>query len=384
MTKALADTVVDATAALTDNAQRYFSLEERMALRNARMVRASGRAPNPDDTTEQAQALSLGVRLAPKVGGTVNALAVALADDVSWPALIADMEFLLPTLGANTGAVTVDLDGFTVPPGRLKLLTRGGADLKAGDLDGSKIKARADGAGALRLVSLTKAEIGAAAGASTEVQQSFNTFILNKPPTLIRYVDATNGNDANDGSTPALAYKTIDRPISLTQNYTLILYLMTDVTWSNRLNIYNSMFIQGVTITSGAISAFTNRGITFLGEAANSPVQQGRCTAGAFLYGASLTMDHAYVVLPDAVAGVTVTDHIQVQQGGTVSLSVSTVTTVSTNGTSALIGSPSNQGGGYFTSCNFSARAYGRLFAGVASGANPNSLWNFRSNLTSA
>lgn len=337
-------------------------------------IDAAGLTRNGSDLTQLIQAISRGIFLG-VFTGSANTLAGNIPNSIVLPSLLQGMRFSGVVTSTNTGGVTVALTGFSPALGALPLLRRDGSALQSGDLPlNVPFDFRYDGS-AFRL----------GAPAPSETTGLIQTFVLNKPPALTLYVDPTNGNDANDGSLPGKAYKTFDAALTKTQNYTLVIYLLGDVTWSGRYNIYNSVFVQGVTANaSGTITSYVNRGITFLAEAANSPTAQGRCNSGAFLYGPSLSMDHVYLVQPDSAAGLAISSHLQILQGGTVSITVSTVAPVSSGGAGSLVGSPSNQGGGYFVGCILSGNAPGRLFSGVAAGGNPNALWNYRSNLTSA
>lgn len=338
-------------------------------------IDAAGLARNGSDLTQLIQAISRGIFLG-VFTGSANALAGNIPNSIVLPGLLQGMRFAGVATSANTGGVTMALTGFNPAIGTLPLLRRDGAALQAGDLPlNTPFDFRYDGS-AFRL----------STPAPSETTQLVQTFVLNKPPALTLWVDPTNGSDANDGSLPGKAYKTFDAALNKTQNYSLFIYLLGDVTWSGRYNIYNAIFAQGVTAdANGNITGFVNRGITLLGEASNSPTAQGRCNSGAFFYGPSLQLDHVYVTQPDSAAGLAVTSHFQILQGGTVAITASTIAPVSAGGAGTLIGSPSSQGGGYFTAGTIlSGNCPGRLFAGVGAGGNPNALWNYRSNLTSA
>ncbi|SDA12856.1 hypothetical protein SAMN02799622_00832 [Methylobacterium sp. UNC378MF] len=342
------------------------------------LQRASGLSDSADgsDTAQASQAVSRGTWLG-TIGqpATVNDLVTALPGSVIWPALLIGMEFSGAISAPNTGPMTVTMTGFGTLPGKVNLLGKAGGALQAGDVPANvPFKFRFDGT-AFRMGAPVVSDQAATA----------MSVILTKPAALVVWVDPLNGNDANDGTLPGKAYKTLDAALAKTQSYSLTIYLLGDVTWNLRQNLFNNNTIQGVTAdAAGNITGYTLRGVTLKGEANNSPLPQGRCAAGAFLYSLNLSFSYCYILMPDIPSGVAIFDHFRVINGGNVVLSACTVATAG-SAPGALIGNAAGnaQAGGYIGGSTLSGSTPGHLFYSVSAGQNPNGVL-YRSNLTSA
>lgn len=124
--------------------------------------RAGGLSDSADgsDTQQLAQAISRGAWLG-TLGqpATVNDLVAALPSGVTWPQILIGMEFSGILAQPNTGAMTVILTGFGLPPGKLNLVNRNGLPLLSGDVpSGVPVRFRYVG-GAYRMVGVTSSEL---------------------------------------------------------------------------------------------------------------------------------------------------------------------------------------------------------------------------------
>ncbi|UIY44147.1 hypothetical protein [Methylobacterium radiotolerans] len=377
----LADALTNATEAVNRNAQEYFDLEERVALREAGAVKVSGQVPSDADDTELAQAMSLGARFVAAAGGTVNALMVALAGGVSWPALKAGMEFTLPTLGPNTDAVTVAVAGFAaapvsvagLPAGTLRLLGRNGGQLKPGDLSGDPVRVRADGAGGLRLTS----------SAPSEVNQSIFNYIAGQPAVQSLFVDPVSGDDTRDGSSPAKAKKTLATVLDGMGTSATAVFLMGDVVLVKRHSIYAPLVLYGVQAANNAAGySFTPRTIGFIGTAANSPDVLGNSYPSGFaVSGSSVVTNYISFALPVQVANQTYPAHLYSESGANFTLLNGTLS-VAAASAGPLLGTHSLSINAY-SNLALASGAAGHLFEGIPAGTNPNNFYNYRSNVTS-
>jgi hypothetical protein len=208
------------------------------------------------------------------------------------------------------------------------------------------------------------------------------TVINSRPPVTTVWVDPINGNDAADGSTPALARKSIDNVIGAMGSISTAINLLGDVTVNLRQNIYSPLGINGVDSNNNPVA----RAITFIGTATNSPTPVGTACSGWFCYASAVRLNYVSVTLPSVPAGLTFRNHITAL--GSLGFAAVTVgVTVSDTGTNpgsgALLGTSNGHLDGRFQGLQMAVG--GHLFDGIAGGGNPNtdSQNRYTSNLTS-
>lgn len=208
------------------------------------------------------------------------------------------------------------------------------------------------------------------------------------PTALFWYVDPANGSDTNgDGKSLLTAFKSLDKLFGyLTPNTGHLVYLFGDDQINYLQRTYASIRIYGCTSSgvsgNGYQYPLTPRTITFKPEALNSPQPfGGPRNCGGIVLSADLAFYSCNLVLPDIQDGV--------QPGvfmfdGPVSLSVQggSILGVTASNPNQLLRSLGSWQRSFFLSGTVAAAAQGRIFYGVAPGANPKTSGDWNTNLT--
>ncbi|SFM76831.1 hypothetical protein, partial [Methylobacterium pseudosasicola] len=196
--------------------------------------------------------------------GTPDALAIAPIPAVA--ALVEGMRFRFKVPGSAANATTAPT--LTINGIASAIKRRTGVAPAIGDIVGGTVhEAEIDAAGNARLVGAVASDI--------------NVVISARPAVTTVWIDPTNGNDANDGSTPALARQSIDTVISGMNSNATLINLLGNATMRQRVNVLAPLTIQGVD-TSGN---FVARTLSFLGTADNSGGALGTTCSGMFFNG---------------------------------------------------------------------------------------------------
>lgn len=217
----------------------------------------------------------------------------------------------------------------------------------------------------------------ATTGQATTIIQTF----VARPPLATIYCDPLNGSDANDGSNVTVPKRDLDAILDGIGNNATTIILLSDATIRRRRGLYAPLNIAGSQRSGNGTINF-RRTITFLGSAENSPVNDTSFCSGFFCYGPGLTTTFIDFRLPDVPNGLTYRSHLTSMIHTSFSLSSPTITVGSAQA-GALIGSNLGRAT-VFADPVLGMGAAGHLFEGIPANTNPNAVWNYSTNITSA
>ena len=223
---------------------------------------------------------------------------------------------------------------------------------------------------------------GQAQAAQTNATTVIENFLA-RPAVQTVFLDPLNGADTADGSTVAKAMKTLEAILAAAGVSATKVVLLNDLTIQSRINVNCALQIVGAQPSSTGY-VVVPRTVSFLGVATNSPDLFDNWTfcAGLFLGGASFTTSSINFNLPLQPAGQTFSAHFTTQTGCTTSFFNGTLTVQ--GATSGQLFQAVNSKSAVFSNLALGSGAPGHLFTNVAAGADPNGLWNYDSNVTSA
>jgi len=230
-------------------------------------------------------------------------------------------------------------------------------------------------------------------GLTTEVRQLVNTVAaqddlvrdkINQLAAMVPntsrlyYVDAASGDDAADGTSPQTALASLEAALQRAPaGGRCSVRLLSDVVVSERVGLNASAtFIYGTDATGAPVQ----RQVAFAAQA-------GTGTAVAGWYhntGGVLYLSDLDITLPVAAAGMT-TRYVIGHWPGGVDVLFRCHVRAAAGSDCWLIGGVAGRAIVDFRSCSIDASAgagSGRLFEGVAAGADPNSDWRIRTNIT--
>lgn len=256
-------------------------------------------------------------------------------------------------------------------------------------------------------LSAATVEMRAAATALQNVEALYRQMVLEKTnaadqalvkfrqaSTTAYFVDPSGllgGDDTNDGLSNLKPVRTLEKALDLidlrgASIFGTDVFLLSDGAVVTRLRGgYSPISIQGVAWGGGLLGApyrYVSRSLTFLGEAVNSPVPGfGRAVASLVMYAQSIRFQSIDIKIPDAPADLDHRAIIYMVNGGTVVVGASTIS-ASTPGTPARLFA-ANAPTSFFITGTVGADAPGKLFLGIPAGVNPNTSFNYRTNLTS-
>lgn len=339
-------------------------------------IDASGQMRNGADLAQLIQAVARGVYLG-QFSGTANALAAVIPNNVVFRTLQPGTRFSGLVATTNTGGVTVQITGIGSAAGNVQaaLLRRDGAALQAGDLPvGAAFDFRFDGA-AFRLT----------APAASEITLSIKTYLLGQPPVLQLFCDPVSGDDTRDGLTVGTARKSLDAILDGLGTTATNVILLNDATIRRRRNVYPALSIYGAQSANTAQGwSFAARTVTLLATADNSPqANVGSFCSGFWLYSTNFFTSYINFVLPDQVAGQDYVAHISSDYGTNVTLQLGSIRGTSNN-TGYLFWSRANPLFVFLSGMTFGAFGAGHIFQGIGAGSDPNAVYNYKSNVTSA
>lgn len=207
--------------------------------------------------------------------------------------------------------------------------------------------------------------------------------VVNRPGIRVVYIDPVNGSEDNPG-TLASPRKDLDAVLATTGLQFSLVYLMGDTTIRKRHEIFAPFVIYGIQKAQNTVG-FVNvdRQVSFLGLSENSPRATGEndC-AGVTIYGQNFQSGSISYRLPELPGGLTIKSHLNSNSGASVTIVGGTVSAVGASA-GALIGSL-NQKMSVFLSTILGSNAAGHLFDGVAAGQNPNNIFPYTTNVTTA
>jgi hypothetical protein len=197
-------------------------------------------------------------------------------------------------------------------------------------------------------------------------------------------VDPVNGSDNNDGRTFATAFKTLHAvALRAAPSTKHLVFLMGDIVHEHYSNSFADISVRGSTNTPDNSYQFasTRRRITFRPEAINSPLFPGYRATSGFALGTAFTFYNVDIVIADVPDGLSQVEHFRCG-GGSVNIDSGDIYATTPSNVGRLIGSVSTIPPGIWISGAIAAAARGRIFGGVAAGADPNAGKRFNSNLT--
>ncbi len=217
---------------------------------------------------------------------------------------------------------------------------------------------------------------------TTNTTNIINNF-LGRPPTIGIFVDPVAGNDNNDG-TLARPKKSIDTVLDNIGTTATNIYMLGDVTVRRRRTVYAPLSIFGVQASGNSTGyIFVPRKMAFLGTAENSPIEfTGSFPSGIWFFGPNYRSSYINYEMPTQPAGQDYTAYFTSDVGTTFVITTSTLL-VSGAASGSFLGSSTNTLNASL-SMTLGSGATGHLFQGVAAGANPNTLFQYHTNITSA
>lgn len=220
------------------------------------------------------------------------------------------------------------------------------------------------------------AQLAATTGNATTIINNF----INRPPVRQVFFDPVNGNDDNDGSTIALARKTIDAILSTMGSNATTILMLGDGVIRGRYTVSAPLYLAGIQQSADGFILY-RRKLTWLGTAINSPQPAvGSFCAGMWFDGPTLRLTQVDLQMPDVPAGVNARDFITSNIGLTVNGGDPSVT-LSSQQAGFLFAAQ----GGHITvnwSPTLGSGVAGHLFYGIAAGANPNAAFQYDTNTT--
>lgn len=231
-----------------------------------------------------------------------------------------------------------------------------------------------------------EARVNAKFDANTNNVTTIINQFISRPASINVFCDPVNGNDANDGTTPDKAKRSADAILgAMTGPSGVALLMLDDVVLRNRSSVAGPLDLYGAQRANNAFGyTFTRRTVRFLGTADNSPIAGplggSSAASGIFLSGPRMSTAYVSFLLPDQPAGQIYSEHITASAAQLAFIDCG-VSVLGSNAGS-LIGAPNGRVSvnGTFT---LGAGAAGHLFKGIAAGANPNSMFNYETNVTS-
>ncbi|BCH63669.1 hypothetical protein RvVAT039_08850 [Agrobacterium vitis] len=210
---------------------------------------------------------------------------------------------------------------------------------------------------------------------------------INGAGTLSRevWVDPTKGNDANTGLTATTAFLTLDRAIEATAQVPCVtISLLGDVTLRKRV------WTNSVALTIRGMDGVSERNrpirkISFAPLANNSPNIYGDTYPAGIEFNARLALraDGISIAIPDVPSTTTGKNIFSIYFGVTFTMQAGVLSADAAATAAVLLGtwwvSPVEL---WFSNAQIDASAKGHILGGVASGGNPNSVVNYRSNAT--
>ena len=221
-----------------------------------------------------------------------------------------------------------------------------------------------------------------AQGAQTAATTVINNFLA-RPPVQTVYLDPLAGSEANDGLTVTTPKKDLANLIIAAGISATKIVLLNDIVVTQRIPVNCPLqIIGGQQSSTGFI--IVQRRMTFNGTAINSPDVADNWTYGGgfFLSGQAFTTFAVDFNLLDQPAGQTFPAAFHSQDGSPMQL-VNGTLTVSSAAAGTLVGC-NNSRSSVFMSVALGAGAAGHVFTGIAAGQDPNSMWVYSSNITSA
>lgn len=225
----------------------------------------------------------------------------------------------------------------------------------------------------------------AVASTTTVIQQA-------TPLSRIWYVDPVAGSDAagRDGAGRNGALRTIEAVCRQAAPATKhVVVLLGDCEISYREGLYADLGIVGAAYADSVSSATVNtqRRLSFRPEALNSPQPAaspyaGRHTAGLTLYSVSLGFTGLDIVLPDVPSGIVHTAALIAGTYSAVTGQACTLTGTTQSNSGRFIKNADSTPIQFFYGGTIASNLSGRIFDGVAAGADPNAGKRFVTNLS--
>lgn len=221
----------------------------------------------------------------------------------------------------------------------------------------------------------------------TNVTNVINNFLA-RPPSQALFVDPILGDDTKDGKSIANCFKTLEKALESTEGSVTSIILFGDYQMRRRVSVFTAVTINGAIRAGNDVGyTFTQRQVTALPEADNSPVLgYGRVSAGVFVFAPYLAtsfIDWQVPNVPVVSPPIVVNSILYVNGASTISLDGTTITAVASGGAGSLIARASSRISVMIVG-TLGSNAAGRIFNGIASGANPNADPHIITNLTAA
>ena len=230
--------------------------------------------------------------------------------------------------------------------------------------------------------------VAANLAATTQNAQTIIQNFQNRAPSIGIFINENTGIDAPGRGGSDKPYKTVDYALDNADvSVNIVCYLFSDVTIRKWRSIYAAIGFVGFAPVPSAFGwqfSYAQRKMSFLGEAINSPrLDVGRVLPFFDLGGGgTVNFTSIDIVMPTAAAGINYPNIIS--SIGRQIVCVNCSLSCETAGSSAVFITPNGGQVVLSFSGTIGANAPGKIFSGVAAGVNPNTVWNYRSNLTSA
>lgn len=231
-----------------------------------------------------------------------------------------------------------------------------------------------------------RADMQALKDSTTTSTQAIVNTIVNRPPILNVYCDPGNGSDANDGATINTPKKSVDAIVAAMGSNATQILLLNDCLFRKRTTIYAPLLVAGIQKANNSAGYILfQRQISWLGSAENSPGGDGSSyCAGLFTSAATARFDNTDFLIPDTPAGNSYRSFFDSSIHCSVVVYNSTVRVAVASAAAGFLFGAQNSRLTVSLGYVLGAGAAGHVFSGIAAGANPNSLYNYSSNVTSA
>lgn len=200
-------------------------------------------------------------------------------------------------------------------------------------------------------------------------------------------VDPVNGSDANDGSTLAKALKTLHAVTTQAPPSTdHFVYLMNDLVHEHYSQGYANITVRGSSPFPDPTGIYpfaaAKRVLSFRPIALESPLGGTQTTTSAFQMLHNMRLTGIDVILADVPAGTTQVVHFLSNNGSALTIDAGSILGTTPDNIGRLLGPNDAAPPGLYFYGSVTSPAQGRIFSGIAPGADPAANHRYVTNLT--
>ena len=232
-----------------------------------------------------------------------------------------------------------------------------------------------------------RADVQALKDSTTSSAQTIIQNFVNRAPVVSLFIDENNGIDGpGHGGSLDNPFKTLDYALDNSDASVIRFFsLLSDVTVRKQRPTFGPITIAGIVKANNGIGyTDARRKISFLAEATNSPsLSLGRVTPFFDHYGPSFTFYSVEIALPNVSADIA-WPYFMATHGGNYSIGNCAITTL-VAGSKAILFIPQAGRATYsIVGTSIDTNSQGKIFAGVAAGADPRTNYLYETNLQTA